>query len=168
MNQFLFLILDFKGVDMEENSNLSKVAMYVTRGCLVVPIQGELYDESVIQMQNDILKEVSEKMIKGVVVDLSAVVIMDSFLARALCNMVKMNSMLGAVTVLTGFKPEAAASIVDLNLEFKDIQIAVNIEEGFQKIDILLASEEETLAGVEEGMEEEEETVEDTEDEEQE
>jgi hypothetical protein len=75
----LFLILDFKGgVGMEENSNLSKVAMYVTKGYLIVPIQVELYDENIIQMQEDILKKVNEKMIEGVIIDLSAVDIIDS------------------------------------------------------------------------------------------
>jgi len=154
---------------MEDNSNLSKVAMYITRGYLVVPIQVELYDENIIQMQKDILKRVNEAKIKGVIIDLSAVDIMDSFLAQSLCDTVKMNSMLGASTILTGFQPEVVASIIELNLEFKDIQTAINIEEGFQRLDALLTPQEETLAEIEEGNEgeEEEETIEDTEDKEE-
>ena len=153
---------------MEDNSNLSKVAMYVTKGYLIVPIQVELYDENIIQMQKDILKKVNEKMIEGVIIDLSAVDIIDSFLGQSLCDTVKMNSMLGATTILTGFQPEVAASIIELNLEFKDIQTAINIEEGFQRLDALLAPQEESLAETEKGREEEEEEeiIEDTEDEE--
>ncbi|HCL89830.1 MAG TPA: hypothetical protein DHW70_00660, partial [Candidatus Atribacteria bacterium] len=140
-----------------------------TRGYLVVPIQVELYDENIIQMQKDILKRVNEAKIKGVIIDLSAVDIMDSFLAQSLCDTVKMNSMLGASTILTGFQPEVVASIIELNLEFKDIQTAINIEEGFQRLDALLTPQEETLAEIEEGNEgeEEEETIEDTEDKEE-
>jgi len=123
---------------MEENSNLSKVAMYVTKGYLIVPIQGELYDENIIQMQKDILKRVNETKTKGVIIDLSAIDIIDSFFAKSLCDIVKMNSMLGASTILTSFQPEVVASIIELNLEFKDIQTAINIEEGFQKLDTLL------------------------------
>jgi len=154
---------------MEDDSNLSKVVMYITRGYLVVPIQVELYDENIIQMQKDILKRVNEAKIKGVIIDLSAVDIMDSFLAQSLCDTVKMNSMLGASTILTGFQPEVVASIIELNLEFKDIQTAINIEEGFQRLDALLTPQEETLAEIEEGNEgeEEEETIEDTEDKEE-
>jgi len=111
---------------MEDNNNLSKVAMYITRGYLVVPIQAELYDENIIQMQKDTLKRVNETKTKGVIIDLSAVDIMDSFLAKSLCDTVKMNSMLGASTILTGFQPEVVASIIELNLEFKDIQTAIN------------------------------------------
>jgi len=154
---------------MEDNSNLSKVAIYITRGYLVVPIQVELYDENIIQMQKDILKRVNEAKIKGVIIDLSAVDIMDSFLAQSLCDTVKMNSMLGASTILTGFQPEVVASIIELNLEFKDIQTAINIEEGFQILDALLLPQEETSAEIEEGNEgeEEEERIEVAEDKEE-
>lgn len=152
---------------MEDDSNLSKVAMYITRGYLVVPIQVELYDKNIIQMQKDVLKRVNEAKTKGVIIDLSAVDIMDSFLAQSLCDTVKMNSMLGAATILTGFQPEVVASIIELNLEFKDIQTAINIEEGFERLDALLAPQEEISAEIEEGMEEEEEEeeiIEDTKD----
>ena len=128
---------------MEEEIGLSRVAMHISRGYLIVPIQIELYDEIILQIQKDILERVKETGVKGVIIDVSGVEIIDSFLAQAICDTVRMASMLGATTVLTGLKPEVAASIVDLDIDFKDIQTAVNLEAGFQILEPLVNPKEE-------------------------
>ena len=128
---------------MEDEIRLSMVAMYISRGCLIVPIQIELYDETILQIQRDILKRIKESGIKGVLIDVSGVEIIDSFLAQAICDIAKMAYMLGATTVLTGLKPEVAASLVDLDIEFKDIQTAMNLEAGFQILEPLVRPKEE-------------------------
>ena len=117
---------------MKDKISLSRAAMHISRGCLIVPIQIELYDEIILRIQKDILERVKDTGVKGVIIDVSGVEIIDSFLAQAICDTVIMVSMLGAATVLTGLKPEVAASLVDLDIEFKDIQTAVNFEAGFQ------------------------------------
>ncbi len=128
---------------MEDEISLSGVAMHISRGYLVVPIQIELYDEIILRIQKDILERVKKTGVKGVIIDISGVKIIDSFLAQALYNTVRMVSMLGAVTVLTGLKMEVAASLVDLDIEFRDIQIAMNLEEGFQRLESLVNPKEE-------------------------
>ena len=128
---------------MEDEISLFRVAMQISRGCLIVPIQIELYDEIILQIQKDILERVKETGVKGVIIDVSGVEIIDSFFAQAICDTVKMTYMLGATTVLTGLKPEVAASLVDLDIEFKDIQNAMNLEAGFQRLEPFIRPKEE-------------------------
>jgi len=130
---------------MEEEIGLSKkVAMHISRGCLIVPIQIELYDETILQIQRDILEKVKSTGIKGVIIDVSGVEIIDSFFAQAICDTARMTYMLGATTVLTGLKPEIAASLVDLDIEFKDVQTAMNLEAGYQRLEPLVELKEES------------------------
>lgn len=140
---------------MEERTHHSKVVTHIIRGCLVVPIQGELYDELILQIQRDILEEIKQTGIKGVIVDLAGVDIIDSFLGRVVSDTAKMASMLGATTVLTGFKPAVVASLVDLDFEPGDIQTALTLEDGFHKLGPIVAPEE--IEEVEEDLEEGEE-----------
>ena len=128
---------------MEDEISLFRVAMQISRGCLIVPIQIELYDEIILRIQKDILERVKETGVKGVIIDISGVEIIDSFFAQAICDTARMTYMLGATTVLTGLKPEVAASIVDLDIEFKNINTALNLEAGFQILEPLVRPKEE-------------------------
>jgi len=120
---------------MEENFDSTRVTMTIVRGCLVVPIQVELYDDTMLKLQDDILEEIKEKMVKGVIIDLSAVNIIDLFLAQKIKEIISMVALMGAETILTGFKPEVAASLVDLDFDFEDIQMAIDQDDAFLKLD---------------------------------
>ena len=120
---------------MEENFDSTRVTMTMVRGCLVVPIQVELYDDTMLKLQDDILEEIKEKMVKGVIIDLSAVNIIDLFLAQKIKEIISMVALMGAETILTGFKPEVAASLVDLDFDFEDIQMAIDQDDAFLKLD---------------------------------
>jgi len=128
---------------MEEKDSLSRVVMHISRGCLVVPIQTELYDEVMLRIQEDVLERIKQTGVKGVILDVSGVDTIDSFLGQAISDTVRMTSMLGAVTILTGLKPEVVASLVDLEVDFKDIRTAINIEEGFKRLEPIVFPEEE-------------------------
>ena len=117
---------------MEEKAALSRIAMYVIQGCLVVPIQVELYDELLLQIQEDILERVNKTGIKGVIIDVSGVAVIDSPLARAISDTARMTSLLGARTIIIGFRPGVVASLIDLNFDTEGITTAVSLEEGFR------------------------------------
>ncbi len=148
---------------MKGKNYLSKVVMNIIQGCLVVPIHGELYDESVLQIQRDVLEKIKNTGIKKVIIDLSGANVIDSFLGQVISDTVKMASMLGATTVLTGFKPEVVVSLIDLDFDFGDIQTAITLEDGFHKLQSRLTDEEiedaddETTEAIEELEEPEEE-----------
>lgn len=138
---------------MEEKAPSPRVTMHVMRGCLIVPIQVELYNEIMLQVQQDILERIKETAVKGVIIDLSGVDLLDSFLAQAISDTARAVSMLGATTILTGLKPEVVASLIDLDIDFGDIQTAITLEEGFQKLEPLVEPKE-RLEEIEEPKEE--------------
>lgn len=124
---------------------VSHVAMHVTQGCLVVPIEVELYDDSMRQIQNVVLERITKTGIKGVVIELSGVNIIDAFLCRTIFDTARMVSLVGATAVLTGIKPEVAASLSEFDLEFYDIQTAITIEESFHRLEPLVEPKEEAV-----------------------
>lgn len=110
----------------------AKVGMYISQGRLVVPIQVELTDDLVLQVQKEILDEVQKTRIKGVVIDLSCVSIIDLFLGKAIFDTARMASLLGAKTVITGLKPGVVASLLDLDFDPGDVPTALSLDDGLQ------------------------------------
>ena len=127
---------------MEEGTALSRVAMHITGGCLVVPIQVELYNEVILKLQKDILDRVNETGVKGVIIDVSAVDIIDSFIAQTMSDTARMASLLGATTMVVGLKPGVASSLVDLDFELEDMQTAITVDEGFRRLRPVVFPEE--------------------------
>ncbi len=119
---------------MSEEIGLLKVGMEIIDGCLIVPVQVELYDETVRQLQKEVLENVERRPVKGVLIDVSTVAVIDTFIAVKLIETAKMTSLMGARTVITGVKPEVAVSVLDLGVDFKNIETAVNLEEGFRML----------------------------------
>jgi len=117
------------------NKISSELSIHVSEGCLVVPIQGELDENRMIQIQKKILKGVEDTEVGGVVIDVSGVGIIEPYLARIIDNTAKMIYLLGAKTVLTGIRPGVAISLVDSRFDFKEIYgIAGTFEEGVKKL----------------------------------
>jgi rsbT antagonist protein RsbS len=116
---------------MEENFDTPRITTSIIRGYLVVPIQVELYDQTMLELQDDILEELKEKSIKGVIIDLSGTNVIDLFLAQKIIDTVNMVALMGAETILTGFKPEVAASLVDMDFDFEGIQTALDQDDAF-------------------------------------
>jgi rsbT antagonist protein RsbS len=110
----------------------TKISMHETQGCLVVLIQEELSKEAAQRIQKNLLKQVHAKNIKGVVIDLSGVKIIDSTLWEVFSKTAKMIKMLGFPSVITGLGPGVVASIIDLNLDFSDITTSMNLEGGLE------------------------------------
>jgi len=116
--------------------------MYITGGCLLAPLQVDLSDEAMLEIQAEILEKVSQTGVKGVIIDLTSIDILDSFMINTLSNTGRMASLLGATTVIVGLKPELASVLVDLDVEFKDILTAITLEQGFQKLRPIVEPEE--------------------------
>jgi rsbT antagonist protein RsbS len=123
------------GVDsMEGEKPLSGVAINIMRECLIVTIQTELYDEAVFQMQKEILEMVNKRDFNRLIIDLSQVEVLDSFLTQAIFDTAKMAALMGVKTVFTGLRPEVSASIIDLDINIKGIETTLTIEEAFQRL----------------------------------
>ncbi len=117
---------------MEGKTSDSKVHTNFTRNCLVVPLQVELSDTLILQVQDDVLEAVNKSGVRGVVIDISAVNIIDSFIANTILDTVKMVSLLGASTVLVGLKPGVVVSLIDLEVDVRNVLVAGTLEDGFR------------------------------------
>lgn len=121
-----------RGIKMNDSLDPVKITIHETQGCLVLPIQEELSKEAAQQIQNSLLKQVHGKSVKGVVIDLSGVKIIDGALWEIFSKTAQMIKMLGAPSVITGLSPGVVASIIDLDLEVNDLTTAMNLKDALE------------------------------------
>lgn len=119
---------------MHTKMNDTKVGMSITQGCLIVQITFNLYDDIIQELQMLILNRVKKEALKGLILDLSAIQIIDSYTFTMINDTVKMVQLLGTPSVIIGLKPGIVASIVDLNLDMKNIITARNLENAIARI----------------------------------
>jgi rsbT antagonist protein RsbS len=106
---------------------------------LIVSIQTDLHDRMAEQLQYDILNRISETTAKGVLIDISALEMVDSFIGRTLADTAKMAATLDADIVIVGMNPAVAITLVELGLSLEGVYTALNLDEGYellQKINI--------------------------------
>ncbi len=97
---------------------------------LLVTIQIDLYDRLALTLENDLITMVSKTNAKGVLIDISAVSIVDSFMGRILGNIASMTKILDAETVVVGMQPAVAITLVELGLTLTGVHTALNVEKG--------------------------------------
>ncbi|MBQ4869719.1 STAS domain-containing protein [Priestia megaterium] len=101
---------------------------------LLVSIQWELDDQTAIQFQEDLLSKIHQTGAKGVVIDLTSIDMIDSFIAKVLGDVVSMSNLMGARVVLTGIQPAVAITLVELGIGLNDVLTALDLEKGLEKI----------------------------------
>lgn len=106
--------------------------------CLIVSIQSELDDPTAMQFQTDLLQKLSEVKARGVVIDLSCIEFIDSFIARILGDIIRMISLMGAKVTITGIQPSIAITLVELGIYLKDVITALDLEGGLTKLQKVL------------------------------
>jgi rsbT antagonist protein RsbS len=99
---------------------------------LLVSIQVDLQDQSVQQLQEDIAERIAATGAKGVIIDITAVEIVDSFIGRMLSMIGSMSRLFDARTVLVGMRPAVAITLVELGLTLDGVQTALNTEKGLR------------------------------------
>ncbi|WP_446222771.1 STAS domain-containing protein [Nocardia sp. IBHARD005] len=97
---------------------------------LIASVQSALTDADTERLQDDLMKQVSRYRATGIIVDVTAIDVMDSFAARSLRTIAHMTQLRGAETVIVGLQPEVAFAMVQLGLTFEDMHTALDLEEG--------------------------------------
>ncbi|HVS92675.1 MAG TPA: STAS domain-containing protein [Mucilaginibacter sp.] len=97
---------------------------------LLVTIQVDLYDRLALDLEADLVKMVSKTGAKGILIDISAVSIVDSFMGRIIGNIGTMSKLLDAETVVVGMQPAVAITLVELGLPLKGVFTALDVEKG--------------------------------------
>ncbi|GGK73936.1 STAS domain-containing protein [Rufibacter glacialis] len=99
---------------------------------LLVTIQVDLYDRLALTLENDLINMVSKTEAKGVLIDISAVSIVDSFMGRILGNIASMSKIMDATTVVVGMQPAVAITLVELGLTLSGVHTALDVEQGME------------------------------------
>ena len=97
---------------------------------LLVTIQIDLYDRLATNLETDLVQMVNKTGARGVLIDISALSIVDSFMGRILGNIGSMSKIMDAETVVVGMQPAVAITLIELGLELKGVHTALNIEKG--------------------------------------
>jgi rsbT antagonist protein RsbS len=98
--------------------------------CLLVTIQVDMHDQLAMTLQNDLAEAISKHGSKGLLIDISALEIVDSFIGRMIANTAAMSRVLDADTVVVGMQPAVAITLVELGLSLPGIHMALNVERG--------------------------------------
>lgn len=104
---------------------------------LLVTIQVEMDDRVAVQLQDDLTTAISETHARGVLIDISALEIVDSFIGRMIGNISAMSHILDANTVLVGMRPAVAITLVELGLTISGVKTALNVERGMAMLNAL-------------------------------
>ena len=105
------------------------------RDTLIVTIQAELDDAELGQLRADVATRVGQKGVHGLVVDVSALDVLDSFASRLLVGIVKVSNLRGAHAVICGIQPEVAFAMVQLGLTLEGIDTALDLDEAMDVLE---------------------------------
>lgn len=99
---------------------------------LLVTIQVDMHDRIAMRLQDDLTQRIVSDHARGVLIDISSLEIVDSFIGRMLANIAAMSKVLDADTVVVGMRPAVAITLVELGLSLPDVRTALNVEQGMQ------------------------------------
>jgi rsbT antagonist protein RsbS len=101
---------------------------------LLVSIQVDMHDRLAMTLQDDLTQKIVATRTKGVLIDISALEVVDSFIGRMLANIAAMARVLDAQTVVVGMRPAVAITLVELGLSLAGVRTALNVEKGMELI----------------------------------
>lgn len=101
---------------------------------LLVTIQIDMHDQIALQLQDDLTREIERIGARGVVIDISALEMVDSFIGRLIAETSSMSRVLDAVTVVVGMRPAVAITLVELGVAMPGVLTALNVEKGLQLV----------------------------------
>ena len=105
---------------------------------LLVTIQVDMQDRVALRLQDDLTERIAAVSAKGVLLDISALEMVDSFIGRMIANIAGMARVLDAETVVTGMQPAVAITLVELGLTLDGVRTALNVERGMALLRLLM------------------------------
>jgi rsbT antagonist protein RsbS len=102
--------------------------------CLLDTIQVDLHDQLALRLQDDLTAAIERTGAKGVLIDISALEMVDSFIGRMIANISAISAILDARTVVVGMQPDVAITLVELGLSLPGVQTALNVELGMERL----------------------------------
>jgi rsbT antagonist protein RsbS len=124
---------------MTEFQTEKRIPIIKMRDYLIVSIQVDMHDRLALELQAQILEEVSKTSAKGVLIDISVLEMVDSFIGRMLSGMASMAAIMDAAVVIVGMQPAVAITLVELGLEMPGVETALSMEKGIEMLEMRVA-----------------------------
>ena len=122
---------------------MTRIPILQMGDCLLVTIQVDLQDQAAVSLQDDLANKIESSGARSVLIDISALEIVDSFIGRMLAGISGIARVLDAETVVVGMQPAVAITLVELGLSLQGVRTALNVERGMRLL--RLAGEEHVL-----------------------
>ena len=135
---------------------MSEITMMKIGSVLIVPIQVELHDQAAVRVQEDIIQNIEQTGARGLLIDISRLQIVDSFLGRLIGDTAAMAKVMGCQTVMVGLQPEVAITLMELGLHLEGVYTALNTETGLELLGQAIGAE---AGGIETGHSDSEEVI---------
>ena len=119
-----------------------KIPILKLRNILLTSIQTELSDEDVMAFQSDVLRALNESEAQGLIIDITAMDVVDSFMSRLINDTAIQAGMIGAHVVLCGMQPDVALTLIEMGRELIGVKTALNLDLAFDKIEQLVNQQE--------------------------
>ena len=113
---------------------MERIPILKMGNCLLVSIQVDMHDRLAMTLQDDLTQKIVSTRAKGVLIDISSLEVVDSFIGRMLANIAAMARVLDARTVVVGMRPAVAITLVELGLSLSGVRTALNVEKGMALI----------------------------------
>ena len=111
---------------------MNRIPILQMGSTLLVTIQVDMQDQMALALQDDLANKISATGAKGVLIDISALEIVDSFVGRMLASISGISRILDAITVVVGMQPAVAITLVELGLSLEGVRTALNVERGME------------------------------------
>jgi len=121
---------------------MDKIPILRMGAFLLVTIQVDLYDRLALTLEADLVQMVNKTSARGVLIDISAVSIVDSFMGRIIGNIAGMCKILDAETVVVGMQPAVAITLIELGLPLKGVHTALDVEKGMNLLKSMIDFDE--------------------------
>jgi len=109
---------------------------------LLVTVQVDMHDQLALQLQDDLTARIVASRARGVLIDISSLEVVDSFIGRMISNLAAMAKVLDAETVVVGIQPAVAITLVELGLSLEGVRTALNVDRGMALLHERLADEQ--------------------------
>ena len=119
---------------------VERIAILKMGDFLLVTIQVDMHDRLAITLQEDLTDQIASTSAQGVLIDISALEVVDSFIGRMFGNIAAMSRVLDAETVVVGMRPAVAITLVELGLSLRGVRTALNVEKGMNLLRVSLRS----------------------------
>ena len=119
---------------------MAEVTMMKIGSVLIVPIQVELHNSAAVQVQQDIISNIEQAGVRGLLIDVSKLAVVDSFLGRLIGDTAAMARVMGCQTVVVGLQPEVAITLMELGMHLEGVYTALNTETGLELLNKVIGN----------------------------